>query len=91
MSKNINHIKTDITVRSRGRPQNMSDFRKHLKTPLGEKAYKCNQCDFASVQAGNLRAHLKTRSGEKVDKCNQCHFASVWADNLRRQLRKKTC
>ena len=30
-----------------------------------EKAYKCNQCDFASVQAGNLRTHLKTHSGEK--------------------------
>ena len=35
------------------------DFRKHLKTPLGEKAYKCNQCDFASVRADNLRRHLK--------------------------------
>ena len=54
-----------------------------------EKAYKCNQCDFASVQAGNLRTHLKTHSGEKADKCNQCHFASVRADNLRRQLKKK--
>ena len=32
------------------------DFRKHLKIPLGEKAYKC---DFASLRADNLRRHLK--------------------------------
>ena len=42
------------------------DLRKHLKTPSGEKSFKCNQCDFPSVQAGDLRKHLKTPSGEKV-------------------------
>ena len=30
-----------------------------------EKAYKCNQCDFASIWAGDLRTHLKTHSGKK--------------------------
>ena len=33
-----------------------------------EDAFKnaqCYQCDFASVQAGDLRTHLKTHSGEK--------------------------
>ena len=40
------------------------DLRKHLKTPSGEKSFKCNQCDFPSVQAGDLRKHLKTPSGE---------------------------
>ena len=34
---------------------------------IGEKSNKCNQCDYASSQAGNLRAHLKTHSGEKSD------------------------
>ena len=38
------------------------DFRKHLKTPLGEKAYKCNQCDFASFRADNLRRQLKKKN-----------------------------
>ena len=41
------------------------DLSKHLKTPSGEKLFKCNQCYYASVQAGNLRTHLKTHSGEK--------------------------
>ena len=42
------------------------DLREHLKTPSGEKSFKCNHCDFPSVQAGDLRKHLKTLSGEKV-------------------------
>ena len=29
------------------------------------KSNKCNQCDFASSQAGDLRRHLKTHGGEK--------------------------
>ena len=37
---------------------------------------KCNQCDYASSQAGNLRIHLKTHSGEKSNICNQCDYAS---------------
>ena len=28
----------------------------------GEKLNKCNQCDYASSQAGHLRSHLKTHS-----------------------------
>merc|ERR1711874_12365 len=60
--------------------------RTHLKTHPGEKAYKRNQCDFVSVQAGNLRTHLKSHL-RKAYKCNKCDFASVRADNLRRQLK----
>jgi uncharacterized Zn-finger protein len=42
-----------------------------LKTHSGEKSNKCNQCDYASSQAGVLRRHLKTHSGEKPNKCNK--------------------
>ena len=30
-----------------------------------EKSNKCNQCDYASSQAGNLRRHLKTHREER--------------------------
>ena len=48
------------------------------------KSNECNQCDFASIEAGNLKKHLETHSGEKPDKCSQCEFASLQAGNLRR-------
>ena len=59
----------------------------HMKTQSGEKVYKCNQCDFASVGADNLRKHLKTPSGEKLFKCNQCNSASGQPGNLRTHLK----
>ena len=45
-----------------------------VRHTLGEKSNKCNQCDYASSEAGHLRRHLKTHSREK----------SYKAGNLRR-------
>ena len=56
------------------------------RTDNAIKSNKCNQCDYASSQAGNLRSHLKTHSGEKSNKCNQCNYASSEAGALRRHL-----
>ena len=35
------------------------------KNISGEKLFKCNQCDFPSIQAGDLRKNLKTPFGEE--------------------------
>ena len=43
---------------------NQCDNATHLKIHCGEKPNKCNECDFASSQAGDLRRHLKTHCGE---------------------------
>ena len=51
------------------------------------KSHKCNQCDYASSNAGHLRTHLKAHNGEKSKKCNQCDYASSQAGNLRRHLK----
>ena len=61
----------------------------HLKNQNyeGEKSNKCNQCEYASSQAGDLRRYLKTHSGEKSNKCNQCNFASAQASNLRTHIK----
>ena len=59
------------------------DVRKHLKTPLGEKAYKCIQCNFASVRADNLRRQLK----KKPKNATICNFASIQAGDLSKHLK----
>ena len=49
----------------------MQEIWGHIWKHIGEKAYKCIQCDYASSHASNLRRHLKARSGERAYKCNQ--------------------
>ena len=51
-----------------------------------ETPNKCNLCDFALYEVGQLRTHLKIHSGEKPHKCNQCDNASAKAVHLRRHL-----
>ena len=62
---------------------------KLLKKTTGSaiKSNKCNLCDYASSQAGDLRKHLKMHSGEKSNKCNQCDFACVDPRSLSRHLK----
>ena len=62
-------------------------FEKTFDNSSGEKLFKYNQWDFASVHSDDLRKHLKTHTGEKSLKCNQCDYASVLAGNLRRHLK----
>ena len=60
-----------------------------LKKTTGNviKSNKCNQCDYASSQAGDLRRHMETHSQEKSNKCNQCNYASSQAGSLRAHLK----
>ena len=62
-------------------------FEETLNNAQWRKVKKCNQCDFASSQAGDLRKHFKTHSGEKSNKCNQCDFASSQPGHLRKHLK----
>ena len=47
-----------------------------------EKSQKCNQCDFACHNQGNLKVHFRIHNGEKPYHCNQCDFACSEASNL---------
>ena len=65
---------------------NTDVFRAYVIIHSGYKSNKCNQCDFASSQAGNLRIRLKMHSGENPIKCVCCNQASSRADILRAHL-----
>ena len=96
---NISHIRIRSFSEGRILLQNIcSSIMKKLKyameseqsltlTHSGEKSNKCNQCDYASSQAGHLETHLEMHSGEKSNKCSQCDFTCSQAFNLRRHLK----
>ena len=62
-------------------------FKGTFETHRGGKPNKCNHCDFASVQAGNLRTHLIKHSGVKLHKCNQCDYTSYRKGNMTAHLK----
>ena len=58
------------------------NFSERVVNGYNGKSNKCNQCDYASANAGHLRRHLKMHSGEKTNKRNQCDYASIQAGHL---------
>ena len=83
----INMLEMDQNLEQRDFGESAANQGSMRETEGREKSNKCNQCDYASLQAGDLRRHLKTHSGEKSNKCNQCDFASSLAGDLRRHLK----
>ena len=63
----------------------------------GEKSFKCNQCDFASVQAGNLRTFKLTLEKKRTNAINatlHLHRQANWghSNSLWRKAQKcKKC
>ena len=58
-----------------------------IKSGQRERSNKCNQCDYAYSEVGNLRRHSKMHSGEKPNKCKQCEYVSSHEGLLRTHLK----
>ncbi|XP_060558031.1 zinc finger protein 737-like [Ruditapes philippinarum] len=56
----------------------------------GEKHYKCDACDYASSNSGNLKRHKRIHTGEKSFKCDVCDYASNQIDHLKRHKKIHT-
>ena len=69
-------------------------LKRHEKTHLENKQFKCNQCDFQSSESGNLKRHMDTMHNEnRVKKeidvkrlkfCFKCDFSDVSPSHLKR-------
>ena len=49
-----------------------------------------NQCNYSSIQAGNLENHIQTHSGEKLFKCYECNYWGSEASRVKVHKRQHT-
>lgn len=57
---------------------------------IGEKPFKCDQCDFACIQSFDLVKHKFTHSGDKPYKCDVCPKQFTRPARLRDHMRTHT-
>ena len=47
-------------------------FKLHLKSHEGEKCFKCDLCNYASVSARHLESHMLIHTDQKPFQCDEC-------------------
>jgi len=79
------NLSMEIYSKSLSGSRSIAKEKLKLKSPIrsmhGDTWYPCDQCDFKSMQKGNLNLHVKTIHGTGQIKssylCNQCDFKSI--------------
>ena len=59
------------------RPGNL---KQHI-SKLGEKKYKCQECDYSTNWSSDLKNHSRHHTGEKY-KCEKCNYSTASPSNM---------
>ncbi|XP_041866455.1 zinc finger and SCAN domain-containing protein 32-like isoform X1 [Melanotaenia boesemani] len=67
------------------------DLIRHMdESHMGEKAFKCSECDKEFARRDSLALHLRVHTGEKPHRCPFCGKFFTQSSNLRVHMRKHT-
>ena len=58
---------------------------------IGERPFKCQQCDRAFNQKGALRIHMSKHTGLKPHPCDFCPMSFAQRGNLRAHIQVSSC
>ena len=61
----------------------------HIPTHNTEKAFKCDQCDFAGHTQARLDTHKKNMHLPKSIKCDLCEYVTTTKQNLKIHIMQK--
>ncbi len=56
---------------------------KHSAKHTGIKPFKCDACDYATVERSHLKVHVRVHTGEKPFKCGSCEYATAQSSTLK--------
>lgn len=68
-----------------------ADLIRHMdESHMGEKAFKCSECDKAFARRDHFIVHLRIHTGERPHKCSFCRKSFAQRSNLNVHLRTHT-
>jgi KRAB domain-containing zinc finger protein len=55
------------------------------------KPFKCDHCDYSTVERSHLKVHIRVHTGEKPYKCTYCEYATAQNSTLKIHLKRHHC
>ena len=65
-----------------------SNLKRHLRKYIGEKPFKCDQCNYSTKHSFALKTHRLVHTGEKPYHCDYCNMSFRQTGHLHKHMRK---